>query len=68
MKKIKRMKIKMKEIQKKIKQIEDELENEGRVIIRASGTEPLIRVMLEGANQSDIEQKATELANLIKII
>ena len=55
------------EIQKKIKQIEDELENEGRVIIRASGTEPLIRVMLEGANQSDIEQKATELANLIKI-
>ena len=54
------------EIQKEIKNIEDELRDNGRVVIRASGTEPLIRVMLEGKNQKEIEKQATILANLIK--
>ena len=54
------------EIQKEIKNIEDELRDNGRVVIRASGTEPLIRVMLEGKNQKEIEKQATKLANLIK--
>ena len=55
------------EIQNTIKEIENELNGNGRVVIRASGTEPLIRVMLEGQNQKGIEEKATKLANLIKI-
>lgn len=55
------------EIQNEIKDIEAELKENGRVVIRASGTEPLIRVMLEGQEQKDIEQKASKLANLIKI-
>ena len=37
------------------------------MVIRASGTEPLIRVMIEGQEQKTIEEKATKLANLIKV-
>ena len=54
------------EIQNKIKDIENELVNDGRVVIRASGTEPLIRVMLEGKDYNQIEKMATELADLIR--
>jgi len=56
-----------KEIQDEIKEIEEEFKDNGRVVIRASGTEPLIRVMIEGKEQKVIEQKATKLANLIKL-
>ena len=55
------------EIQTKIKTIENEFKDNGRVVIRASGTEPLIRVMIEGQEQKIIEQKAKELADLIKV-
>ena len=37
------------------------------MLVRASGTEPIIRVMIEGENQKDIEGKAQKLADLIKI-
>ena len=56
-----------KEIQEKIKNIEKTLDGNGRVIIRASGTEPLIRVMLEGQDQTQISNMAQELAELIKL-
>ncbi len=55
------------EIQKKIKHIETEFQGNGRVIIRASGTEPLIRVMLEGQELKKMEKEAQELAKLIKL-
>ena len=55
------------EIQKEIKKLQEEFEDNGRVLVRASGTEPIIRVMIEGENQKDIEEKAQKLANLIKI-
>ena len=55
------------EILKAKETLQEEFKGNGRVIIRASGTEPLIRVMIEGENQEYIEQKAKELANLIKI-
>ena len=55
------------EIQEEIKNLEAELQDNGRVIIRPSGTEPLIRVMIEGQNKKMIEEKATKLANLIKL-
>ena len=49
-----------------INQLEDEFKGNGRVLIRPSGTESLIRVMIEGENQEHITKKATELANLIE--
>ena len=55
------------EIQEEIKNIEQEFKDNGRVIIRASGTEPLIRVMIEGQEQKTIEEKATKLAELVRL-
>ncbi|SKA79334.1 phosphoglucosamine mutase [Caloramator quimbayensis] len=49
-----------------IEKLEKLLDGCGRVLIRPSGTEPLVRVMLEGENQSEIEKKAHELAKLIE--
>lgn len=54
------------EIQSKIKEIEKTFSDEGRVIIRPSGTEPLVRVMIEGKNQENITKKAEEIAKLIE--
>ncbi len=49
-----------------IKKLEDKMASEGRVLIRPSGTEPLVRVMLEGKNQSEIQVLAKDLADLIE--
>lgn len=54
------------EIQAEIKKIEDKLNGVGRVLIRPSGTEPLVRVMLEGENQEEIDAMAHGLAKLIE--
>ena len=54
------------EIKKAIDDLEAEFSGNGRVLIRASGTEPLIRVMIEGENQEYIKEKATKLAKLIE--
>lgn len=54
------------EIAKAIETFEKEFNKEGRVLIRPSGTEPLVRVMVEGKDQKVIEEKAQELADLIE--
>ena len=54
------------EIQSEIKKIEEALNGVGRVLIRPSGTEPLVRVMLEGENQEEIDSMANGLAELIE--
>ena len=54
------------EIARAIKQIEKDFHGEGRVLIRPSGTEPLVRVMIEGRDQALIEEKAEALVNFIE--
>ena len=53
------------EIKSAIDRIEAEFSTSGRVLIRSSGTEPLVRVMIEGKNQELITKRAQELADLI---
>jgi len=54
------------EIADAIKELEAKFAGEGRVLIRPSGTEPLVRVMIEGKNQQVIRQEAEKLAELIQ--
>ncbi len=54
------------EVADAIKRLEDKFAGEGRVLIRPSGTEPLVRVMIEGKNQNEIETDARQLADLIE--
>jgi phosphoglucosamine mutase len=53
------------EIVEKIYELEKYLEKSGRVLIRPSGTEALIRIMLEGENENEITQLANDLAEVI---
>jgi phosphoglucosamine mutase len=53
-------------VQDAVKQAETALNGEGRVLLRASGTEPKIRVMVEGLNQSLVQAQAEALAEVIR--
>ena len=48
-----------------IAELEKKFDGEGRVLIRPSGTEPLVRVMIEGKEQAVIDEEAHKLAELI---
>lgn len=48
--------------------LEEEFAGEGRVLIRPSGTEPLVRVMIEGKDKAVIAEKAKALADMIERI
>jgi phosphoglucosamine mutase len=48
------------------RKLEEEFNGEGRVLIRPSGTEPLVRVMIEGKDQQQITQRAAELVRVIE--
>ncbi len=56
---------KISEIKQAIEKLEQQFSGNGRVLIRTSGTEPLIRVMIEGEDQEYITKKANEIAELI---
>ncbi len=53
-------------INEKMKSVENILEGKGRLLVRLSGTEPIIRVMLEGEDYEEISRLANETAELIK--
>ena len=55
-----------KDIKNAIEKLEKEFAGNGRVLIRPSGTEPLVRVMIEGEDQEYITKKAKEIAKLIE--
>lgn len=54
------------EICRYIERIESQMAGQGRVLIRPSGTEPLVRVMIEGKNQREITSMAESLVRLIE--
>jgi phosphoglucosamine mutase len=53
-------------IQDAVQRVEKALEGCGRVVLRASGTEPLIRVMVEGRDESVVTRHARELAEVVR--
>lgn len=54
------------EIQEAINKLEEQFKGEGRVLIRPSGTEPLVRVMIEGKDLDVITKEANDLARFIE--
>lgn len=54
------------EVKAAIEEVEKKMAGEGRVLIRPSGTEPLVRVMLEGSDTEKIRPLAQDLADLIE--
>ncbi len=54
------------EIASAIAKLEEQFAGKGRVLIRPSGTEPMVRVMIEGKDQKVIDEEAKKLAELIQ--
>ncbi|MEL7186718.1 MAG: phosphoglucosamine mutase [Pseudomonadota bacterium] len=52
-------------IQDAVRAAEDELAETGRIVLRASGTEPVIRVMVEGQNEEQVVSIANRLAGVV---
>jgi phosphoglucosamine mutase len=49
-----------------IRRVEERVDGQGRVLIRYSGTEPLLRIMIEGQNDGEIRQWANDIAEAVK--
>ena len=54
------------EVQAILKKVEKDLGQNGRVLLRYSGTEPLCRVMVEGERQEEIDVHAQDIADVIR--
>jgi len=54
------------EIQASIARVESALDGRGRVLVRYSGTEPLLRVMIEGEDQASVQAWAEEIAESVR--
>ena len=48
--------------------VESKLKDKGRVLVRASGTEPLIRVMVEGESATEVKKHVNQLAKFIETL
>jgi phosphoglucosamine mutase len=49
-----------------MRKVEEQLSGNGRLLVRYSGTEPLLRIMLEGKNDGEIKQWANEIADVVR--
>ena len=49
-----------------MRRVEERIAGQGRLLIRYSGTEPLLRIMIEGRDQQEIQQWAAEIAGVVK--
>ena len=58
--------MKNKSVTSAIEEVEKQLGSNGRVLVRASGTEPLVRVMIEGKNIDEITKQADYIAEKIR--
>jgi phosphoglucosamine mutase len=54
------------EIASKMREVEARLDGHGRLLVRYSGTEPLLRIMLEGRDQAEIQLWADEIATAVR--
>jgi phosphoglucosamine mutase len=54
------------ELWEEVRQVEEELQEDGRVLVRASGTEPVVRVMVEAADQSTASRTAERLVEAVR--
>ena len=53
-------------VQKAIREVEGQLGSKGRVLLRPSGTEPVVRVMVEGENATEVTTIAKDLAAVVR--
>jgi phosphoglucosamine mutase len=53
-------------VRAEVANVERALGNKGRVLLRASGTEPLVRVMVEGIDQDEVTKSARQLADAVR--
>jgi phosphoglucosamine mutase len=53
-------------IAKTIQGVEARVADQGRLLVRYSGTEPLLRVMLEGRDENEIRELAQEIVDVVK--
>ncbi len=49
-----------------MRQVEERLSGQGRLLVRYSGTEPLLRVMIEGRDQQEIQAWAAEIVHSVR--
>jgi phosphoglucosamine mutase len=54
-------------VQRRLDEVAAELGDRGRVVVRYSGTEPLVRIMVEGEQQLQVEAYAEEIAATIRV-
>jgi len=53
-------------IQAAVREVENQLGDRGRVVLRASGTEPVVRVMVEGEDESEVDEVADRIAEAVR--
>lgn len=60
--------VELAQVQSALADYEQQLADRGRILLRASGTEPLVRVMVEGKDEAEVQQVAEALADVVRNI